>query len=147
MRNYHDTCKAYIWTCQQPVAGLAVRMSSITVHFIDPTLNDTIQCLFVCPFHDDFFSFILRKRMGEVTEEYILLQIAPAAPPLLAHPPTHSTIKLTPSLLVPVTITPTTTYNLVYTHNHTSSHHAYHTTMQKLYLLKLVSADRTFWTM
>ena len=56
------------WTCQRPVVRLAVRMSSVTGHFIDPTLNDAIQqCLCICPFHNDILSFILRKRMGEAT--------------------------------------------------------------------------------
>ena len=61
------------WTCQRPVVRLAVRMSSVTEHFIDhPTLNDTIQCLFICPFHDDIVSFILRKRMGEVIKHTVI---------------------------------------------------------------------------
>ena len=87
-----STCNVWLprhmqgsWTCQQPVVRLTVCMSSVTEHFIDPTLNGVIhQCLFICPFHNGVLSFILRKRMGEV-----IIRTVTDNPHY-----THSTIKL-----------------------------------------------------
>ena len=92
---------AWLMNCQQPVVKLVVRMSSATERFIDPTLTGTIQqCLFICPFHNDIISFILRKRMGEVIMHTVTVTDTPT---------THAVQQLLP-------ITPTTT--CLYTQPH-----------------------------